>query len=304
MKLKLDINDLNRIANIELLARQLVEGFVTGLHKSPYHGFSVEFAEHQLYNSGESTRHVDWKVFAKTDKLYTKRYEEETNLRCYIALDTSSSMFYPQPGFGKLKYSILSAAALALLMQRQRDAVGLFTFSDMIDFQSEIRSTSKHIRSLLQKLQELSDHTIKGKKTNVAATIHEIADKIPRRSLVILMSDMLDTFNDESQELFSALQHLKHNKHEVILFHINDSKTELELQLEDRPYKFEDIETGEIVKLTPSQIKDGYHQQMSAIHRALYLKCTQLKIDFVNADINSGFEQMFSSYLIKRNKMV
>ncbi|WP_109830654.1 DUF58 domain-containing protein [Reichenbachiella versicolor] len=303
MKLKLDINELKQFSNIEMLARQLVEGFITGLHKSPYHGFSVEFAEHQLYNSGESTRHIDWKVFAKTDRLYTKRYEEETNLRCYIVLDTSSSMYYPKPSNDKIKYSILSSAALAFLMQKQRDAVGLFTFSDHIDFQSEIRSTSKHVHNLLLNLQRLFDEEQKESKSSVAQTLHDIAGKIPRRSLVILFSDMLDSDPEKQNEVFRGLQNLKHNKHEVIMFHVNDKKTELEFDFEDRPHKFQDAETGEIIKLTPTDIKESYYEQMNTHYKELYLKCHQLKIDFIDADISLGFENILESYLIKRSKM-
>ncbi|MFY0624955.1 MAG: DUF58 domain-containing protein [Reichenbachiella sp.] len=281
----------------------MVEGFITGLHKSPYHGFSVEFAEHQLYNFGESTRHIDWKVFAKTDRLYTKRFEEETNLRCHIILDTSSSMYYPQPHMGKVKFSILACAALSFLLQKQRDAVGLFTFSNQIDFQSEVRSTSKHVNNLLIQLQRIFDQTPVQKKTNTAKVLHEIANKIPRRSLVLIFSDMLQNDMSQNDDVFSALQHLKHNKHEVVLFHVNDKKTELDFEFEDRPYKFEDLESGEIVKLTPTEIKSAYQNQMEKTHHELYLKCSQLKIDFVDADISEGFDKILSTYLVKRAKM-
>lgn len=302
MKLDIDINQLKEYANIELLARQLVEGFITGLHKSPYHGFSVEFAEHRLYNYGESTRHIDWKVYAKTDRLYTKRYEEETNLRCYIVLDTSSSMYYPKPAHGKIKFSILAGAALSFLLQKQRDAVGLFTFSESIDFQSEAKSTSSHVHNLLRKYQQLFEQPPVHQKTNTAQVLHEVADKIPKRSLVIIFSDMLQ--NDTNQEdVFSALQHLKHNKHEVLLFHVNDKQTELRFDFEDRPYRFEDLETGQVVKLTPTEIKKAYAENMEEVFKNIFLKCSQLKIDFVDADIQGGFDKILSTYLAKRAKM-
>ena len=302
MKFDIDINKLKEYANVELLARQLVEGFITGLHKSPYHGFSVEFAEHRLYNYGESTRHIDWKVFAKTDRLYTKRYEEETNLRCYIVLDTSSSMYYPKPSYGKIKFSILAGAAISFLLQKQRDAVGLFTFSDQIDFQSDTRSTSSHVHHLLSKYQQLFEKPPIKQKTNVAQVLHEIAEKIPKRSLVVIFSDMLQQENDQ-EEVFSALNHLKHNKHEVLLFHVHDKETELDFQFEDRPYRFEDLETGQVVKLTPTEIKQVYKKSMDESFRDLFLKCSQLKIDFVDADIKSGFDKILSTYLTKRAKM-
>ena len=206
MKLNIDINKLKEYANVEMLARQLVEGFITGLHKSPYHGFSVEFAEHRLYNYGESTRHIDWKVFAKTDRLYTKRYEEETNLRCFIAVDTTSSMYYPQPGFGKIKFSILAGAAISFLLQKQRDAVGLFSFSNEINYQSQVKSTSSHVHQLLLKYQELFEQPPVHHQTNVAEVLHEIAGKIPKRSLVVIFSDMLqneENLDDSYQVLLS-----------------------------------------------------------------------------------------------------
>ena len=302
MKLDLDINKLKEYANVELLARQLVEGFITGLHKSPYHGFSVEFAEHRLYNYGESTKHIDWKVFAKTDRLYTKRYEEETNLRCYIVLDTSSSMYYPKPGYDKIKFSILAGAAISFLLQKQRDAVGLFTFGEKIDFQSDTKSTSSHVHNLLTKYQQLFEKPPVHHKTNVAHVLHEIAEKIPKRSLVIIFSDMFHQSENE-EEIFNALNHLKHNKHEVLLFHVNDKETELDFEFEDRPYRFEDLETGQIVKLTPTEIKKAYKSQMDETFRNLFLKCSQLKIDFVDADVKGGFDKILSTYLTKRAKM-
>lgn len=303
MKLNIDVNQLREFTNIELLAKQLVEGFITGLHKSPYHGFSVEFAEHRLYNYGESTRHIDWKVYAKTDRLYTKRFEEETNLRCYLVLDTSSSMYYPEPSMGKVKFSILASAALAFLLQKQRDAVGLFTFSDQIEFHSEVKSTAKHVHNLLVKLQQVFEETSARKKTNVAQVLHDVATKVPRRSLIVIFSDMLQTNADDQDEIFSALQHLKHNKHEVLLFHVNDKSTEVDFDFEDRPYKFQDLETGELIKLTPTEIKESYHQNVTRLYRELYLKCSQLKVDFVDADISDGFEKILSTYLVKRSKM-
>lgn len=287
---------------MELLAKQLVEGFITGLHKSPYHGFSVEFAEHRLYNFGESTRHIDWKVYAKTDRLYTKRYEEETNLRCYMVLDASSSMYYPKPEHGKIKFSILAGAAISFLLQKQRDAVGLFAFGEKIDFQSDAKSTSTHLHNLLKHYQRLFDQPAVQQKTNVAQVLHEVAEKIPKRSLVVIFSDMLQNETDQ-EEIFSALNHLKHNKHEVLLFHVNDKATELNFEFEDRPYRFEDLETGQVVKLTPTEIKKAYKKQMDEAFKNLFLKCSQLKIDFVDADIKGGFDKILSTYLTKRAKM-
>lgn len=300
--MQIDLASIKQFGNIEFLAKQMVEGFITGLHKSPYHGFSVEFAEHRLYNSGESTRHIDWKVFAKTDRLYTKRYEEETNLRCQILIDTSSSMYYPSPDSGKLTFSVMAAACLAYMLQNQRDAVGLTTFSDAIHHSTATKSTPSHLHSLFLLLQNLLAENTSEKKTNVASIIHEIADKTQKRSLVIIFSDMMDNQSDLNA-IFSGLQHLKHNKHEVLLFHVIDAKTEEEFEFEERPYEFIDVESGEKVKVQPSQVKEYFRQQIKKFYHELRLKCGQYKIDFITADINKSYDQILLPYLIKRSKM-
>lgn len=300
--MKLDLHKVREFGNIELLARQMVEGFITGLHKSPYHGFSVEFAEHRLYNPGESTRHIDWKVFAKTNRLYTKQYEEETNLRCHLIIDVSSSMYYPKEHFGKLTFSIMSAASIAYLLNKQRDAVGLFTFADKILLETQVKSTPSHLHKLFLELENLLHEKPDNSSTAVSDTLHDIARKINRRSLVVIFSDMLEN-QEQSEQLLSALQHLKHNKHEVLLFHVQDKKTEMDFDFEDRPHEFIDIETGEKMKLHPYQIKAAYRKMMGSYFNALELKSHQLKIDFVEADINQGYEKVLSSYLIKRSKM-
>ncbi len=299
---ELDLAAIRSYGKVELLARQLVEGFITGLHRSPFHGFSVEFAEHRLYNSGESTRHIDWKVFAKTDKVFVKRYEEETNLRCHLLIDTSSSMFYPQENNGKITFSALAAATLTYLMQKQRDAVSLTTFSEKIELQTPVKSTSTHAHQLFAHLNELLLSDVKSKGTAVAETLHLIADKIPRRSLVVIFSDMFDDI-ENTDKLFSALQHLRHNKHEVLLFHVSDHKTEREFQFEERPYEFTDVETGQKLKLQPAQVKKQYTETIEKFYYDLKLRCGQYKIDFIEADINKGFDPIMTSFLVKRSKM-
>lgn len=300
--MNLDLNKIREFQNIEMLARQMVEGFITGLHKSPYHGFSVEFAEHRLYNAGESTRHIDWKVFAKSDRLYTKRYEEETNLRCNLIIDTSSSMYYPQETNGKITFSIMCAASIAYLLHKQRDAVGLFTFSDKIELETPVKSTPSHLHKLYLEFENLLSKKPERQSTAVSDTLHDIARKIHRRSLVIIFSDMLEN-QSHSDQIFSALQHLKHNKHEVLLFHINDKKTEMDFEFEDRPYEFIDIESGNKIKLQPFQVKETYRKIAKTYYQNLKLKTSQLKIDFIEADINEGYEKVLTSYLIKRAKM-
>ncbi|MEX1238499.1 MAG: DUF58 domain-containing protein [Cyclobacteriaceae bacterium] len=280
----------------------MVEGFITGMHKSPYHGFSVEFAEHRLYNEGESTRHIDWKVYARTDRLFTKRYEEETNLRCLIAIDVSPSMFYPVETRSKLRFSIYAASALAYLLHRQRDAVGLCFFSDNIKTLTQVKSTPTHLDKLFTHLGNLADQKDPEGKTQVAEVLHEIAEKIHKRSLVVIFSDMFDG-NDNPEDLFKALQHLKHNKHEVIVFHVMDHQTELRFDFEDRPMEFIDLETKEKIKLNPGDVKKQYRLEADKFYKGLKMRCNQYKIDFVEADVQTDFDTVLQTYLIKRAKM-
>lgn len=301
--MNVDFDEIQKSGNLELLARQLVEGFITGLHKSPYHGFSVEFAEHRLYNEGQSTRHIDWKVFARTDRLYTKQYEEETNLRCLIAIDCSSSMYYPADSLAKLRFSIYSASALAFLLHKQRDAVGLCLFAEKVIEYTPIKSMASH----LDKLYTLLENTIaRGSRTkhatNVAEVLHEVAEKTHKRSLVVIFSDMFDS-SDNVDDIFKALQHLKHNKHEVLLFHVSDHETELAFNFEERPHEFIDLENGERLKLNPAEIRERYTKQLKEFHSELQMKCNQLKIDFISANSRTDYFTVLQSYLIKRSKM-
>jgi uncharacterized protein (DUF58 family) len=300
--MNVNLNEIKPSGSLELLARQLVEGFITGLHKSPYHGFSVEFAEHRLYNDGESTRHIDWKVYARTDRLFTKRYEEETNLRCLIALDTSSSMFYPADTRAKISFSVKLAAALSYLLHRQRDAVGLCLFDDRVQSLTPVKSTPTHLDKIFTLLQQVLAFTPEQKKTNVATVLHEIAEKIHKRSLVAIFSDMFDS-SEDPDELFKALQHLKHNKHEVILFHVVDRATELSFDFEDRPMQFIDLENGEKINLNPGDVKETYREEAARYYKALKMRCNQYKIDFVETDVQADFNTVLQTYLIKRAKM-
>ncbi|PCH94402.1 MAG: DUF58 domain-containing protein [Bacteroidetes bacterium] len=295
-------------SKLELLAKQVVEGFITGLHKSPLHGFSVEFAEHRIYNNGESTKHIDWKLFARTEKLFVKRYEEETNLRCQIVIDCSSSMYYPEnKGFedienlNKIAFSVYSAASLIQLLKRQRDAVGLSIFSDKVDVHTPAKSSTVHHKKLYTELENLLKPEESLKKTSAAASLHEIAENIHRRSLVIIFSDMMD--DSDNEEMFSALQHLRHNNHEIVLFHIVDKSKELDFEFENRPYRFVDSETGEEIKVHPNEIKESYLKSIGDYYNELKVRCGQYKIDFVDADINQGFRQVLLPYLLKRERM-
>ncbi len=310
MAINIDRRALQQLSRLEFLAKQAVEGFITGLHKSPFHGFSVEFAEHRLYNSGESTRHIDWKLFARTEKLFTKRYEEETNLRCQLVIDHSSSMYYPEPvspdgdQFNKIKFSVYAAAALIELFKRQRDAVGLSLFADALDLHTQTRSSVSHHRYLYAELEKLLNTTGEKQQARTMAidALHAIAEQVHRRSLVVLFSDMLDN-SDQSDELFAALQHLRHNKHEVIIFHVTDKRTELDFAFDNRPYTFVDLETGEQVKANPADVRENYLKQMQAFHAQMKVRCGQYRIDFVEADIAAGLNPILLQYLVKRQKL-
>lgn len=301
--------DVRQTGNLELLARQVVEGFIIGLHKSPFHGFSVEFAEHRIYNPGDSTKNIDWKVYARTDRLYIKQYEEETNLRCQIVMDTSSSMYFPEapgqrgkPFLNKLAFSTLAAATLMNLLKKQRDAFGLSTFAEDLHKHTSAKSSTRHYNLIMAHLEGLLNNPTREKTTNIADSLHKIAEATHKRSLVVIFSDMFEQ-TDKSEQLFSALQHLKYNKHEVILFHVVDKRYELDFEFENRPYVFVDIESGEKVRVQSNQVKEFYIEQVQAYKRQLQLKCLQYKIDFVEADINEGFRQVLLPYLVKRNKM-
>jgi len=299
---------LQALSQLEFHSRQVVEGFLAGLHKSPFHGFSVEFAEHRAYNQGESTRHIDWKLYARTDKLFVKRYEEETNLRCQLVLDASSSMYYPDEvakgGFNKVQFAVHAAAAFIQLLRKQRDAVGLTTFSDHVLVKEEARSNAVHLRHLMQHLETLlsGGTPARGQRTSVVEALHDIARRAHRRSLVVILSDMLDGA-DREDEVFDALQHLRFNKHDIILFHVVDRRHELELDLADRPYTFVDVETGEQVKAHPAEVREAYRASMAERWHRLKLKCGQYHIDLVEADINAGFEPVLLQFLTKRARM-
>lgn len=301
----IDRGKIANFGNIELLAKQVVEGFITGLHKSPFHGFSVEFAEHRLYNKGESTKHIDWKLYGRTDKLFTKKYEEETNLRCQIVVDCSSSMLFPLDAEQtKLSFSIYTAASLIELLKKQRDAVGLSLFTDKLDLHTSAKSSTRHHVYLYSELEKHLTAYKKEKKSRTATiqALHDIAELTHKRSLVVIFSDLLD--DPETQdEFFQALQHLKHNKHEVIVFHTIDKRQEVDFDLENRPYNLIDMETGDSIKLQPNQFKETYKKSIEAYFKEIELKCTDYKIDFMPADINGSYHDVLLKYLLKRQKM-
>ena len=309
MNLRDELNKTEGFKNLELLAKQVVEGFISGMHKSPFHGFSAEFAEHKIYNQGESTRHIDWKLFAKTDKLYTKRYDDETNLRCHIILDNSSSMHYPNisdfsiTNLNKIAFSSLASASLMYILKKQRDAVGLSIYSDAYDFYAPEKGSERHHQMLLS---QLSDAVVKkslNKKTETYTYLHQIAEKIHRRSLIFLFTDMFQTQEDDTK-LFEALRHLKYNKHEVVLFHVFDKSKELSFNFDNKPRRFVDVETGEFINLYADTIQENYEKTVSDYFEKLRLKCGQYRIKYVEADINRSFDNILTTYMIERQRFI
>jgi uncharacterized protein (DUF58 family) len=291
--------------NLELIARQVVEGFIIGLHKSPFHGFSVEFAEHRIYNQGDPLRHIDWRVYGRTEKLFIKRFEEETNLRCALVLDTSASMHFPQDKqkISKVQFGALAAACIIQLLKRQLDAAALALFSDSLYYLSECRSAHAHYRLLTHELEKVIDTAAETKPTNAAQALHQVAEQMHKRSLIVVFSDMMDDA-ENIEELFSALQHLRYNKHEVILFHIIDGQLEGDFNFENRPYEFVDLERNERIRLQPQQIREQYVSQMKDFRALIESRCHQYSIDRVAVDLSEPVEQVLHSFLLKRNKML
>ena len=299
----LSSDTISRYKSLDFFARQVVEGFITGRHRSPFHGFSVEFSDYRQYNTGESTRNIDWRLFGRTDRLYIKQFEEETNLRCQLVIDHSGSMLFPLEGQGeiehpnKLTFSVYAAAVLIELLHRQRDAFGLTLISDRIDTNTPCRSNTAHQQYLYTELEKLlqpsTTHAIK-------QSLHLLAEQLHRRSLVVIFTD---AFTEEPQEeLFDALRHLRHNKHEVILFHTFHRALELQLGYDARPYRFIDLESGDTLNLNPSEIAATYRQQMEHQQAELQQRALQYRIDYIPVDIAQGFHQILLPFLLKRSK--
>jgi uncharacterized protein (DUF58 family) len=304
MKIEAQKELVSGFKHLELLANQVVEGFISGMHKSPFHGFSAEFAEHKVYNTGESTKHIDWKLFAKTDRLYTKRFEEETNLRCHLIIDNSSSMHYPklasnEPFYhNKIGFSVLASAVLMNLLKKQRDAVGLSVYSDTYEYYAPEKGSDRHHRMILNKLEDLLENPKQAKSTDTVTYLHQIAEKMHRRSMIILFTDMFQSEDDE--KLFNALQHLKHNKHKVVLFHVVDHETELKFDFDNTPRKFIDLESGEEVSIFADNVKQEYEKRAEAYFKNLALTCAKNQIKYVPVNVGDNFEKILTTYLVEK----
>ena len=298
---------LHQLSSMELRAQLIVEGFITGMHKSPYHGFSVEFAEHRPYNAGDDIRHVDWRVFAKSDRYYIKQYEEETNLRHYVVLDTSSSMNYrPTPAsISKLHYSAYLAAGLSYLMVKQRDATGLLTFADEVEEHIEPSTTAAHLRRVFLSLE----HTFKRpheepsrrRGTGLLAALHDISDRVHRRAFIVILTDLLDpSLNPES--LQRALRHLRSRGHEVLLLHVLHRASEVNLEGYDGPVILEDMETGKEQVLQPHQIRTAYQEEVRNFTETVRRICLENRIGFEHMDTAASYHSALSAYLNRRKR--
>ena len=298
---------LAKFSTLELRAKKIVEGFISGLHRSPYHGFSVEFAEHRPYNTGDDFRHIDWKAYGKKERFYIKQYEEETNLRCYVMLDTSSSMLFKHFGkWSKLRYGIHFAASLMYLMQRQRDACGLFAFNSEIQTYFPAKSTYTHLRQIYIQLEkELikeKQRDNKQKQTASAKAIHDVAQRLTHRSLIVIISDLFENV-DQQKELISSLKHLRHKKHEVLLFNTLEHKSERELAFINDRIIFEDLESGVDIEVMTSEIRNDYKAQVEAFTHHFKTACNEYKIDLEEIDTENNFDAALLAYLNKRSKL-
>ena len=317
----LDPATLSRIGSMELRARLIVEGFITGLHKSPYHGFSVEFAEHRPYNAGDELRHVDWKVYARTDRPYVKRYEEETNLRHWVVLDTSPSMRYrgqqgrAGQGVSKLEVGASIAAALHLLMQRQRDATGLAAFDEEVHTLMPPKSSARYVRALLAKLGDLADDPPKpeAKRTDAAHALGALAERIGRRALVVVVSDLFENaavgaggmagLEEQAERVLRALRHLRHRGHEVLVLHVLDEATERRFDFPDRPVRLRDAETGETMTVQPAQLREAYAEAAEQYLGRFRRRCREMQVDLVPIDTARPFADALAAYLQKRRRL-
>ncbi len=305
MLLKPDL--LSQLAPLELRARKIVEGFISGLHKSPYYGFSVEFAEHRPYNPGDDLKHVDWKVYGKSERFYVKQYEEETNLRCYVLLDASSSMYYKHfAEWTKLRYGIHFGAALMYLMHRQRDASGLILFSNEIEAFIPAKSSYSHLRMIFSELERQLEAEEKQagsqRKTATARVIHEVAERLNHRSLVVIISDLFENV-DGHDNLISSLKHLRHRKHEVLLFNVMEKRSERDLDFPDRRFRLQDMETGAQMEVIPAQVREDYRKKVAEYTHRFKMACSEFKIDFEELDTESAFNLALLAYLNKRKKL-
>ncbi len=299
---------LNRLTPLEIKARQIVEGFISGLHKSPFFGFSVEFAEHRPYNPGDDLKHLDWKVYGKSERYFVKQYEEETNLRCYMLLDVSSSMqFRYFADWSKLRYAAHLGAAIAYMLHRQRDGCGLVPFDRELGEILPAKSSYAHLMHLYREIDQILElydvESPTKRQTASADAIHQLAERINKRSLVVVLTDLFENVQKQD-ELISALKHLRHRKHEVILFHLLEKKSERELDFPDDRFVFHDLETGGEMDVIPSQIRGDYQKKMAEYTKSFRIACSEAHISYEEVDTRDPFDYALLAFLNKRKRLM
>ena len=304
----LDDQEKYNIIQLDLISKTNVEGFLTGLHSSPLHGFSVEFAEHKNYNVGDDSKNIDWRLFARTEKLYVKKFQEETNLRCHILIDTSSSMFYPEKEnlkYSKIFFSILSTLSLTNLFFRQRDAVGLSLLSDDLNFYLKPSLGLKQKKIILSELEKIlsSDYLRIRRQTNLNKSIDLISKRLQKKSLIIIFSDLL-IYQDKIDDFFKSVNSLKFKKHEVIVFRTLDYSSEVDFNFDYSNYIFKDLESFEELKVNTLEMKKIYIDAMNKFNDKIKLKCLKYKIEYCEVDIKNGVKSVLETYLLKRKKML
>jgi len=283
-----------KLKNLNLLARQAVEGFISGLHRSPHKGFSVEFAEHREYTHGDDLRHLDWVAWGRTDRYYIKQYEQETNLRAYILLDVSNSMAYRYEGeVTKFIYGCFLSACLSYLMCRQQDMVGMIAFDEQMRFHLTPGSTPAHLDRIFKELEAISP----GRGTNIAPTFHDLANRIAKRGLVIVISDLYD----DPGEIVKALQHFVYKKHQIIVFHLMDP-AELDFPFR-KILSFVDMETDERLQVDPRYVREGYVEEINAFVDNYRRECSERNIEYILTRTDESYDRMLLNYLARRKAM-
>lgn len=300
------IKELASIDKLDLLAKKIVEGYLIGLHRSPFHGFSAEFREHKQYNIGDNPRSIDYKVYARTDKLFIKKYDEETNLRCQLVLDVSNSMYFPKGETrNKLDFATIAIASLIHLLKKQRDAFGLTLFSENIIQTIEPKLTEKNKKLIYSTMDSYIHKSENPSNSNIIDCIENLAYTLKKRSLVVIFTDLISTeeIEDFDVKFMKALQHLTFQKHDLILFHVHQKKSEIGLEYGTHPTEFIDMESGEKIKLIPSEIQEKYRDTVSKTLSSIRSKCIQYGVDYVEADIDADYHTILSSFLRKRSNM-
>ncbi len=303
--------NLSFVDNLDFYARHIVEGYITGLHKSPFHGYSVEFSEHRIYNTGESTKHMDWKLYGKSDKLYIKKFEEETNLKCHLVIDCSSSMFYPNPDKidfdspNKLLFSLISAASLMNLFRKQRDAFGISFFNDNLFFHTRAKSSKSHQHRIFIEFEKILKNNLLVKRnlTNNIKIIHDLSERIPKRSLIIFFTDLFDV-QLKVDEYMTALNHLKFNNNELVIFHVVNKSKEINFNFKSDNISFLDMETEKKIQVNPRLIKNDYVNQINSFISELKIRCGKNQIDFQCINSDDNFQDVLTRYVIGRKKLI